>query len=125
VENHGGNSSNGIWLAGVMKGVNKPNVGTLPDVGNFCLKREKEECVEMYDRYKSIAELVPFAKGISAKTHDFDEKGNCIETDYDKIMQILKDHHFTGYIGIEYEGSNLSEDEGVRKSKTLIERYLR
>jgi len=125
VENHGGNSSNGAWLASIMKGINKPNVGTLPDVGNFCLKREKENCVEMYDRYKGTAELVPFAKGISAKTYDFDEKGNCVETDYDKIMQILKDHHFTGYIGIEYEGSNLSEEEGVRKTKALLERYLR
>jgi sugar phosphate isomerase/epimerase len=125
VENHGGNSSNGTWLAGVMKGVNKPNVGTLPDVGNFCLKRENDNCVEMYDRYKGTAELVPFAKGISAKTYDFDEKGNCVETDYSKIMKILKDQHFTGYIGIEYEGSKLSEAEGVKKTKALLERYLK
>ncbi len=67
---------------------------------------------------------MPFAKGISAKTYDFDEKGNCIESDYNKIMQILKDQHFTGYIGIEYEGNNLSEEEGVRKTKTLLERLL-
>lgn len=123
VENHGGYSSNGQWLSTIMEKVAKPNVGTLPDFGNFCLKRgENRTCVEEYDRYKGTQELMRYAKGASAKTYDFDEAGNCVETDYNKIMKIVKDAGFNGYIGIEYEGSKLSEEEGIRKTKALLER---
>lgn len=122
VENHGSYSSNGKWLADVMKQVNKKNVGTLPDFGNFCIKRENGKCVEEYDRYKGVEELMPFAKGASAKTYDFDAKGNCIETDYKKVMKIIKKSGFGGYIGIEYEGSKLDEYEGIKKTKILLER---
>ncbi len=125
VENHGSYSSDGKWLSGVMKQVNMKNVGTLPDLGNFCIKRGKDGCVESYDRYIGTAELMPYAKGVSAKTYDFDEKGNCIETDYDKMMQIIKSAKFKGYIGIEYEGSKLSEEEGIKKTKALLERFLK
>lgn len=125
VENHGGYSSNGQWLSTVMKGVNKKNVGTLPDFGNFCIKRTREGCVEEYDRYKGVAELMPFAKGASAKTYDFDEQGNCIETDYARMMKIVKESGFKGYVGIEYEGSKLSEDEGIKKTKALLEKIAR
>lgn len=127
VENHGGYSSDGQWLASVMKTINKKNVGTLPDFGNFCVRRGtgdlyQGECVEEYDRYKGVQEMMPFAKGVSAKTHDFDEKGNCVETDYARMMKIVKDAGFKGYAGIEYEGSKLSEEEGIRKTKALLER---
>ena len=125
VENHGGYSSDGSWLAGVMKQVNKKNVGTLPDFGNFCIKHEPNNwgnCIESYDRYQGTKELMPFAKGVSAKTNHFDEQGNCVETDYNRIMRIVKDSGFKGYIGIEYEGPTLSEDEGIRKTKALLER---
>jgi sugar phosphate isomerase/epimerase len=125
VENHGGYSSNGAWLAGVMKAVNKPNVGTLPDFGNFCIKREPNNwrnCLDAYDRYQGTTELMPFAKGVSAKSHDFDAQGNETETDYKKMLQIVKAAGFTGYIGIEYEGEVLSEDEGIRKTKSLLEK---
>ena len=123
VENHGGYSSDGQWLSTVMKKINKKNVGTLPDFGNFCIKREKEKCLEEYDRYKGVKEMMPFAKGVSAKTHDFDEKGNCIETDYVKMMKIVKDAGFKGYLGIEFEGNKISEEEGVRKTKELLLRF--
>ncbi len=122
VENHGGFSSDGQWLSTVMKKVDKKNVGTLPDFGNFCLKREKDKCVDEYDRYKGTKELLPYAKGLSAKTYDFDEFGNCIETDYNKMFKIIKDHGFDGYIGIEYEGDKLSEEEGIKKTKALLEK---
>ena len=123
VENHGGYSSNGKWLSGVMKQVNMKNVGTLPDFGNFCIKRgENHTCAEEYDRYEGTKELLPFAKGVSAKTYDFDEKGNCIETDYSRILKIVKDSNFKGIAGIEYEGSKLDEYEGIRKTKALLER---
>ncbi|TDE15722.1 sugar phosphate isomerase/epimerase family protein [Dyadobacter psychrotolerans] len=122
VENHGGSSSNGQWLSGVMKQVNMKNVGTLPDFGNFCITRKDGGCAESYDRYQGTKELMPFAKGVSAKTYDFDEKGNCIETDYNKILKIVKDSGFKGIAGIEYEGSKLSEREGIKATKALLER---
>lgn len=127
VENHGSYSSDGQWLSAVMKAVNKPNVGTLPDFGNFCIKRDGKglyegKCVEEYDRYKGVQEMMPFAKGVSAKSHNFDEQGNCIETDYVRMLKIVKDAGFRGYIGIEYEGEKLSEAEGIKKTKALLER---
>ncbi|HKG69500.1 MAG TPA: sugar phosphate isomerase/epimerase family protein, partial [Segetibacter sp.] len=122
VENHGGYSSNGMWLSTVMKSVNRPNVGVLPDFNNFCITREGGKCTEEYDRYKGVTELLPFAKGASAKTIDFDANGNCVETDYPRMLKIIKDSGFHGYIGIEYEGNQLSEEEGVRKTKALLEK---
>src|SRR5262249_13835582 len=112
VENHGGLSSNGEWLAGVMKKVNNPRCGTLPDFGNF-----KE-----YDRYKGVKEMMPFAKGVSAKSHDFDEKGNETHTDYLKMMAIVLDAGYRGWVGIEYEGGKIAEYDGVRATKKLLER---
>ncbi len=128
VENHGGHSSNGEWLAGVMKQVGMKNVGTLPDFGNFCLRRGENgtewggKCVEEYDRYKGVTEMMPYAKGASAKTYDFDEKGNCIETDYARMLKIIKTSGFRGIIGIEYEGSKVDEYAGIRSTKALLER---
>lgn len=122
VENHGGYSSNGQWLSGVMKQINMKNVGTLPDFGNFCIKRGSSGCEDQYDRYQGTAELMPFAKGVSAKTYDFDEQGNCIETDYSRIMKVVKDSGFKGIAGIEYEGSKDDEYTGIRKTKALLER---
>lgn len=129
VENHGSYSSDGQWLSNVMKQVNKPNVGTLPDFGNFCIRREGKnmwegKCIDEYDRYKGVAEMMPFAKGVSAKTHEFDEQGNCVETDYVRMMKIVKDAGFRGYVGIEYEGDKLSEEEGIKKTKALLEKIL-
>lgn len=127
VENHGGNTSNGQWLSGVIRSVGLPNCGTLPDFGNFCTRREKGDmwnspCVERYDNYKGVAEMMPFAKGVSAKSYDFDAQGNCTEIDYPRMLKIVKDAGYTGYIGIEYEGSKLSEPDGVRATKSLLER---
>ncbi|WP_420151186.1 sugar phosphate isomerase/epimerase family protein [Spirosoma sp.] len=124
VENHGGYSSNGKWLSGVMKQVNMKNVGTLPDFGNFCIKRgENHSCLEEYDRYQGVKELMPYVKGgVSTKFHDFDANGNCVETDYNRMLKIVKESGFKGIAGIEYEGSTLDEYDGIRKSKALLER---
>jgi sugar phosphate isomerase/epimerase len=128
VENHGGDSSKGFWLAEVMKQVNKTNVGTLPDFGNFCISHPwgttQEPCKDEYDRYKGLTELLPFAKGVSAKTYDFDKNGEQPLMDYQRLIAILKNTHFKGYIGIEFEGKTQSEEDGIRKTKQLLEKYL-
>lgn len=119
VENHGGLSSHGRWLAGVMKMVGRDTVGTLPDFGNFFIDRDAG--VE-YDRYKGTKDLMPYAKGVSAKTFDFDDEGNAVQTDYVRMLKIVKEAGYRGYIGIEYEGHGLSEYEGIRATQALLER---
>ena len=128
VENHGSVTSNGAWMADVMKKVSLGNVGTLPDFGNFCLSDPwgtiQNGCKEMYDPYKGLSEMLPYAKGVSAKTYDFNEKGEQSLLDYKRLIGIVKASGFKGYIGIEYEGNKQSEEEGVRLTKALLERYL-
>ena len=116
VENHGGLSSNGAWLAGVMKIVNLPNCGTLPDFGNFNVGDGK-----WYDRYQGVTELMPFAKAVSAKSHEFDEKGDEVRTDYRRMMSIVLAAGYHGYVGIEYEGSKVDAYTGIKKTKQLLE----
>lgn len=125
VENHGGYSSDAQWLAGVMEQVGMENCGTLPDFGNFCIKRDggdpwEGECVQEYDKYKGVREMMPYAKGVSAKSYDFDEEGNETTIDFYKMLKIVKDAGFSGHIGIEYEGSELSEAEGIMATKELL-----
>lgn len=122
VENHGGLSSHGGWLAAVMKLVDHKRCGTLPDFGNFNIGKIEGQ-PGAYDRYKGVDELMPFAKGVSAKSHDFDDKGNETKTDYRKMLEIvLKKHKYTGFIGIEYEGGKLGEPEGILATKKLLEK---
>lgn len=127
-ENHGHESSNGAWVADIMKQVNRPNVGTLPDFGNFCISHDwgttQGDCSDAYDRYLGVSELMPFAKGVSAKTYDFDSNGEQPKMDYKKLIGIVKDSGFKGYIGIEFEGENQPEEEGIKKTKLLLEKYL-
>ena len=117
VENHGGLSSNGAWLSGVMRMVDHPRCGTLPDFGNFNIGGG-----EVYDRYVGVEELMPWAKGVSAKSHDFDEEGNETQTDYLRMLKIVLDAGYEGYVGIEYEGSVLSERDGIIATRRLLER---
>jgi sugar phosphate isomerase/epimerase len=124
VENHGGYSSNGKWLSGVMDKVGMDNVGTLPDFGNFCIEHGADGCAEEYDRYLGMEEIMPYAKGVSAKSNVFDAEGNESNMDYLRIMKIVKAAGFKGYVGIEYEGSELSEDEGIKATKALLEKVF-
>jgi sugar phosphate isomerase/epimerase len=143
VENHVGISCNAAWLAGVMKQVNSKHCGTLADFGNFCINRTKPgtndiagymktKCLEEYDRYKGIEELMPFAKGVHAKTHVFDASGNDTETDFYKMFKIIKNSGFNGWVSIEYEGGlfkmytkdskYLDDYAGVAATKKLVEK---
>ena len=125
VENHGGLSSDVPWLLDIMKNVNMKNVGTLPDFGNFCIKSTKDGCIEEYSRYQGVQELLPYAKGISAKSYDFSAEGLETTIDYHRMFKIIKNGGFKGIIGIEYEGTRLSEYEGIKATKRLIENILK
>jgi sugar phosphate isomerase/epimerase len=143
VENHIGISCNGGWLAGVMKQLNSPHGGTLADFGNFCINRTKPEtmdiagymktkCLEEYDRYKGITELMPYAKGVHAKSHLFTADGNDQETDFNHMFRIIKDSGFTGWVSVEYEGGlfkmytndskYLDDYAGTTATKNLVEK---
>lgn len=129
VENHGGLSSDGEWLSSVIQEVDMPNCGTLPDFGNFCVQREggvqwEARCINEYDRYRGVKELLPFARGVSAKSYDFDEQGNETTINYSKMLDIIKESSYAGYIGVEYEGTRLSEDEGIRATKALLDKLI-
>lgn len=117
VENHGGLSSNGAWLSALMKKIDHPRVGTLPDFGNFMIQDN-----EWYDRYKGVEELMPFAKAVSAKSHEFDLNGNEVRTDYNKMMEIVLEAGYNGYVGIEYEGDKHSEYDGIHLTLKLLKK---
>lgn len=144
VENHFGYSTDPDWLVGVMKQVKAKNKGFLPDFGNFCAERSKPatmdlkgimatKCVKEHDKYEGTKKMMPYARGISAKTHKFDANGNDIDTDFIRIFKIIKASGWTGgYVGIEYEGglmrdmggdmSYLPNDEGIKATKKLLEK---
>jgi L-ribulose-5-phosphate 3-epimerase len=113
IENHGGLSSHPESLIKVMKAVNSPYFGTLPDFGNF----PKE-----VDKYDAVRQMMPYAKAVSAKCYDFDEEGNETTIDFRKMMKIVTDAGYSGHLGIEYEGNRLSEPEGILAAKKLLER---
>ncbi len=119
MENHGGFSSDGRWVASLIKAVNLPNCGTLPDFGNFKIADGKE-----YDRYQGVAEMMPFAKAVSVKTHDFDAAGNETKIDYRRMIRIVLDAGYRGYLGIEFSGERAhgSESEGIHATKRLLEK---
>ncbi|MDR6564832.1 MULTISPECIES: TIM barrel protein [unclassified Arcicella] len=146
IENHITISTNPDWLVSLLKQVNNPFAGCLPDFGNF-IQREKPKAMTMegfrdakviheYDKYDGVKKLMPFAKGVSAKTHLFDDNGNCTDTDFAKMMPIVNkglSKNFKGFVGIEYEGgfmkmmgakeNYLDEDAGIRATKALLEKY--
>ena len=120
LENHGGLSSNAEWLVSLVKKVGLPNCGTLPDLGNFKVDEHTE-----YDRYKGVSEMMPYAKAVSAKSLNFDEQGNETRVDYRRMMKIVLEAGYRGYVGIEYSGDKLSEPEGIRATKRLLEKVER
>ena len=117
VENHGGLSSSAAWLVEVMKAADHPRCGTLPDFGNFRISDSEE-----YDRYKGTQELMPYARSVSAKSHDFDKKGQETQIDYLRMMKIVTDAGYRGYVGVEYEGAKLTEEAGILATKRLLEK---
>ncbi|CAH1001601.1 hypothetical protein LEM8419_02506 [Neolewinella maritima] len=122
VENHGSYSSDGKWLSDVIAATGMDNCGTLPDFGNFCIQRTADGCADEYDRYKGVKEMMPYAKAVSAKTHDFDPDGTETHTDYQRMLKIVKDAGYRGWVGIEYEGSSMTPEAGIRATIELLRR---
>jgi len=125
VENHGGYSCNGQLVAQVMQTINLPNCGTLPDFGNFCIRREdgarwEAPCIQEYDKYQGIKEMMPYAKAVSAKTISFDENGQETTIDYEKMLSIVYENGYDGYLGVEWESETISSEEGIKLTKDLI-----
>jgi len=147
IENHINVSTNPDWLVSLLKQVKNPYAGVLPDFGNFT-ERETPKTMTMegfrdakvlndFDKYEGVKKLMPYAKGVSAKTHLFDANGNCTDVDFNKMMPIVKaglPKSFKGFIGIEYEGgfmkmmgskeNYLDEDAGIKATKALLEKAL-
>ena len=127
IENHGLHTSDGEYIIDIIKAVDNPYLGTLPDFGNWCLNKEwgstqNNTCNQVYDRYQGLTEFLPYAKGVSAKSYHFDAAGKETIMDYGRLLQIVKDSGFDGYIGIEFEGERMGEPDGIRATKALIER---
>lgn len=128
IENHGLHTSNANFMIGIIKAVNNPYLGTLPDFGNWCLNAEwgstqkTKNCTNVYPPEEGMAAFLPFAKGVSAKSYSFDEQGFDTMIDYQKLLRLVKDSDFDGHIGIEFEGENMSEPEGIKATKALIEK---
>lgn len=120
VENHGGLSSNAQLLTEVIEQVNMEHAGTLPDFGNFCIKKESGSCLEEYPKYKGVEEMMEYAKAVSAKSYDFNETGEETSLDYNRLLQIVKDAGYSGFIGVEYEGDRLSAEEGIIATRDLL-----
>jgi len=128
LENHGLHTSDAGYMRAIIKEVNNPFLGTLPDFGNWCTSaewggtKESQNCADIYDPAKGLAEWLPYAKGVSAKTYEFDAEGFDTVIDYPKLLKLVKASDFDGYIGIEYEGEGLSPSEGIKATKNLIEK---
>jgi sugar phosphate isomerase/epimerase len=128
IENHGLYSSDARWISEIIRRVNLPNCGTLPDFGNWCLSTKwgttesGKECPSVYDRYAGVAELLPFARGVSAKSYAFDEQGQETTIDYARMLRLVQQSGYSGHIGIEFEGARLSESAGIRATKSLLEK---
>lgn len=126
IENHGLFSSDAALIAGIIKEVNRPNFGSFPDFGNWCLSAKwgttQGDCDKVYDRYKGVSELLPYAKAVSAKSYNFNELGEDTKIDYYRLMKIVKESDYQGHIGIEYEGMEKSEHEGILITKELMKK---
>ncbi|MDA8594847.1 sugar phosphate isomerase/epimerase [Flavobacteriaceae bacterium] len=121
VENHGGFSSDGKWMQQIFENVSMKNIGTLPDFGNFCIaKNDQNSCLKEYDKYKGVKELMPFAKAVSAKSYGFNAEGEESQIDYRKMLTLVKEANYSGFIGIEFEGDQVSESKGIELTRNLL-----
>ena len=125
VENHGWWSSDPVKVMQAINEINMPNCGTLPDFGNWCYKRSENyfggECLEEFpDKYEGIRLMMPAAKAVSAKSYAFDENGYETTIDFVRMLQIIKDSGYKGYVGVELDIDTNNEKEGILATKELL-----
>jgi sugar phosphate isomerase/epimerase len=125
IENHGGFSSNGKWLAEMIRQTAHKRAGTLPDFGNFVMNREGGK-IFSYDSYRGVDELMPSAKGVSLKPMVWNDQGEEKQLDYNRMMKIVLARGFDGYVGIEHgkEGREWESIEEIRVNLDTIRRTL-
>lgn len=125
IENHGLYSSEGAFIADIIREVNMENLGTFPDFGNWCTSAKwgstQIDCEKIYEPVQGVTDFLPFAKAVSAKSYNFDDQGRQLIINYEKLLKLVKDSNYDGFIGIEYEGENLSEHDGILATKKLME----
>lgn len=143
VENHGGITGDADWMVNLMENINSKYLGTLPDFGssNFCINKGEldlegitNSCETQYDKYEGVTKLMPYAKGVSAKSHTFNPNGEELSTDFSKMIEIISKSNYSGYITVEYEGAIMSmygggenylnSNDGVIATKKLLEKYI-
>lgn len=129
IENHGLHTSDAPFIKEIIEQVSSPYLGTLPDFGNWCTSVEwgsiqNDTCKSPFDLYDGVQTFLPYAKGVSAKSYDFDANGNETRIDYRRMIQLVKQAGFSGHIGIEYEGNQLSEPDGIRATYALLKKLI-
>jgi sugar phosphate isomerase/epimerase len=94
LENHGGITSTPAQILKLVEAIDAPNFGVNLDTGNF----------HGEDPYAEMAELAPFAVNVQVKT-EVHRKGASAkeEADLRRIIEILYQARYTGYVVLEYE----------------------
>ncbi|WP_173021370.1 serine hydrolase [Lewinella sp. W8] len=124
IENHGGISNDGEWLAELVGRLADVGVGSLADFDNWCVERENGQlwgapCTNRYDRYRGMMDLMPTAVGVSVKAFNFDAAGEEPDIDFGTMFDIIHAHDYRGFLGIEYEGDALPAREGIAATLAL------
>jgi len=104
IENHGGLSSDPDWLVSVFQAVGRPNFGALPDFGNFPGE---------INRYDAVEKLMPHAKAVSAKATRFSPEGRIVDTDFPRMMRIVRDGGYHGHVGVESSADSQEEESSA------------
>lgn len=95
IENHGGIVAEAGDILDIVRSVNNPWVGINLDTGNF----------HSEDPYADLAACAPFAVNVQVKV-EIHRKGQAKAepTDLSRIVQLLRNANYQGYVALEYEG---------------------
>jgi sugar phosphate isomerase/epimerase len=106
LENHGGIVTTPAQLLAIVRAVKSDWFGVNLDTGNF----------HGPDPYADLAELAPFAVVVQVKTEVWSVNGPRREADLPRIVKILRDSSYRGFVALEYEAKESAE--------TAVPRYL-
>ena len=112
LENHWGLCSTPEGQLRIHKAVNSPWLGVLMDTGNF-----------LEDPYKKLELIAPYTSFVQAKTYYGGGEWYTLDLDYKRIMTILKNVNYQGYISLEFEGKE-NAITGVTKSIDMLRKAM-